>query len=290
MKNRMLKFIRKKDFRFIREIGQGGTGRTVLLKDETIDELFVCKKYSPYFEEHKELFYNNFLREIKILHKLFHRNVVRVFNYYLYPNEKTGYIMMEYLTGKNIAKYLKNNPDKLNEIFKQTINGFQYLESNNILHRDIRPDNIIVTDDGLVKIIDFGFGKEYSLQSANDKSISLNWRYAPPKDFNENFYDFRTEIYFVGKLFEEIIKDFGINGFNFMSILKKMINDDFESRIQSFFDIERKILSFSSNELKFSEAEKIVYQSFSNSLLNIFSRIENDCEYLSNIDTLINKI
>lgn len=69
---RVVEFLRSKDFKFIKEIGQGGTGKTVLLHDELIDENFVCKKYSPYFEEHKEEFYNNFVDEIKLLHLLYH--------------------------------------------------------------------------------------------------------------------------------------------------------------------------------------------------------------------------
>lgn len=51
MENEIIKFIRQKDYKFIKEIGQGGFGKAVLLKDETIDSLFVCKKYAPYSAE-----------------------------------------------------------------------------------------------------------------------------------------------------------------------------------------------------------------------------------------------
>ncbi len=156
MKNQIVEFIRTKDFKYIKQIGQGGTGKTVLLKDEIIDEDFVCKKYLPYYEEHKDLFYKNFVEEIKILHKLYHRNVVRVFNYYLYPEKKTGYILMEYILGENIEVFIQENPHLINDIFLQTVNGFRYLEENGILHRDIRPDNILINENGEVKIIDFG--------------------------------------------------------------------------------------------------------------------------------------
>jgi serine/threonine-protein kinase len=49
-KDNEIEFLRKKNYTFIEEIGQGGTGKTVLIKDEVIDEVFVCKKYSPYFK------------------------------------------------------------------------------------------------------------------------------------------------------------------------------------------------------------------------------------------------
>ena len=85
MENQIIKFIRQKDYVLVKEIGRGGFGQTVLLKDEVIDSLFVCKKYTPYYPELKEEYFKNFVHEIKLLHLISHSNIVRVFNYYLYP-------------------------------------------------------------------------------------------------------------------------------------------------------------------------------------------------------------
>jgi eukaryotic-like serine/threonine-protein kinase len=287
MENNIIEFIRSKDFRFIKNIGQGGTGKTVLLKDEIIDEYFICKKYSPYNDLDKEKYFKNFIDEIKILHLLFHRNIVRVFNYYLYPEKQTGYILMEYIQGTQIYEYIKNNPDKLNSVFAQTIDGFRYLEENNILHRDIRPDNILICEDGLVKIIDFGFGKRIEFENDYDKSITLNWRYTIPNDFNSKLYDYRTEVYFIGKLFEEIIIENGLANFAYPRILGEMIKIDYDARIHSFFEISRKILSDSSETIEFSDQEKQIYKYFATGLENTFSKINNDSEYKSNIDIII---
>jgi len=78
-------FLRKRDYRFVRELGQGACGKTVLLYDEQIDEHLVCKKYAPYSEDSRQELFSGFVREVKLLHKILHHNVVRVFNYYLYP-------------------------------------------------------------------------------------------------------------------------------------------------------------------------------------------------------------
>ncbi|HED38692.1 MAG TPA: protein kinase family protein [Ignavibacteria bacterium] len=287
MGNRIIEFIRTKDFKFIKDVGQGGTGKTVLLKDELIDELFVCKKYSPYDERHKDTYFKNFVDEIKILHKLYHKNVVRVFNYYLYPERKTGYILMEYIEGQNIDEYLQENPHRLNDIFVQTINGFNYLESNGILHRDIRPENILVSDTGFVKIIDFGFGKKINYDDDFDKSITLNWRFTPPKDFKEQIYDFRTEIYFIGRLFEEIIVENKIENFSYSNILKSMTEVEYDERINSFSIIGRNILSNETDSLEFQEEDKIIYQNFANGLISIFSKIEQETDYIKNIDKIV---
>src|SRR5687768_13144746 len=98
----LARFIRTRDYRILKELGQGACGKTVLLHDEVIDERYVCKKYQPYSERFRAELFENFKREIKLLHRLHHKNVVRVFNHYLYPDVFTGYILMEFVDGCEI--------------------------------------------------------------------------------------------------------------------------------------------------------------------------------------------
>ena len=290
MIGKVIQFLRAKDFKFIREIGQGGTGRTVLLKDELINEQFVCKKYSPFYKEHKQEFYSNFKEEIKLLHLLYHNNIVRVFNYYLYPEEFTGYILMEYIEGSSISEFLKENPDKLNHVFTQTIAGFEHLEKSQILHRDIRPDNIIVANDGTVKIIDFGFSKQIEFESDFDKSISLNWMYEPPNEFANKTYDFRTEVYFVGKLFEQIITDNNFRNFAYKDQLKQMILSDYDKRTSSFFNVGRSIIGDGKGILDFTEVQKSTYREFADGLIGTLSNIQTRTTYRSDIDQILSEL
>lgn len=288
-KNNVIQFLRKKDFKFIQEIGQGGTGRTILIEDEIINESFICKKYSPYYEEDKETYFQYFKDEIKILHTINHNNIVRIFNYYLYPEKTTGYILMEYIKGKSIEDYLIENPDKILDVFNQTIEGFKYLEENEILHRDIRPSNILVSENGIVKIIDFGFGKKIDFKNQN-KSITLNWEYSPPNDFNEKIYNFKTEVYFIGKLFEQIILKIENIEFKYSYLISKMIVINYQKRIDSFFDIYREIIKNETNNVEFTNSEKLVYQNFADNILKIFKQKNNDLEYLKNIDLIIRNL
>ena len=291
MQNDIIQFIRTKDFKLIdANLGQGGTGKTVLLEDQIINERFVCKKYSTAYPEHQPLFFDYFKDEIKLLHLLFHKNIVRIFNYYLYPEKSTGYILMEFIKGDNVSEYIKNNPDKLNHIFTQTIEGFVHLEDNDILHRDIRPDNILVSENGIVKIIDFGFGKKIEFSSDFNKSVSLNWRYTPPKDFENKVYDFLTEIYFIGKLFEEIIQDNSLQNFAYTPILGKMTTIDYQNRIKSFFDIEREIISGGAVEIEFTEYEVAIYQNFAEYISAVFRKINTNAEYIMDIEVIIDNL
>ncbi|MGA1980605.1 MAG: serine/threonine-protein kinase [Sedimentisphaerales bacterium] len=286
MSDEIIEFLRKKDFRFIKELGSGACGKTVLLYDDIINEQFVCKKYAPYYEQDKELLFKNFIQEIKLLHLIYHRNIVRVFNYYIYPEHLTGYILMEYIKGYDIEEYLGQHPENINEVFLQTIQGFSYLESNNILHRDIRPQNLMVTEDGVVKIIDFGFGKQIFGTKDFDKSISLNWWCEPPSEFAIEVYDFTTEVYFVGKLFEKVLREKDIEQFKYASVLNGMCNLSPDKRLKLFSDIKKGILSEKFQGIEFSKNELKTYRDFSSCLFSIVSKIERNSKYFDDIEKI----
>tara|TARA_B100001063_G_scaffold241957_1_gene269765 strand:- start:341 stop:577 length:237 start_codon:yes stop_codon:yes gene_type:complete len=70
-----------------------------------VDEIIEFTRKKPFKLEE---YFDNFKSEIKLLHLLYHKNIVRIFNYYLYPEHTTGYIIMEYIDGKRIMEQLKS--------------------------------------------------------------------------------------------------------------------------------------------------------------------------------------
>lgn len=185
----------------------------------------------------------NFVQEVKILYKAFHKNIVRIYNHFLYFNEKSGYIIMEHINGEEIDKYLEANPDKINEVFLQVVDGFLHLEQIGVLHRDVRVSNILVsTQDNIVKIIDFGFGKKIEKDEDFKTTLLLNWTQSEiPSEINSDIYCVATDLYFIGKLFYKIINQTSNNYFKFSDILEKMIKIDCSERIQSFNTIKQVI-------------------------------------------------
>jgi serine/threonine-protein kinase len=286
----IVKFLRKRDYSFQRELGNGACGRTVLLYDDLIDEQFVCKKYSPFSEDHREELFKNFVREIKLLHKIQHENLVRVFNYYLYPDQFTGYILMEFIEGIDIEDYISQNPENTNSLFLQAINGFKYLEEQSILHRDIRPLNILIRSDGILKIIDLGFGKQIRNSDDFDKSISLNWWCETPADFAYSRYDFTTEVYFIGKLFEKLISDNSISHFKYASVLRRMCQHDPTKRIPTFADIEKEIRNDQFAEFDFSRSELEAYRKFANELCSFLLKMESSVKYSEDIGRIVRQL
>lgn len=289
-KNEIIEFLRKKDFKFIKELSNGSFGKTILLEDEYIKHKFVCKKYEPLEGIKKEDYYDNFVNEIKLLHLLYNNNIVRIFNYYLYPELSLGYIMMEYIDGNDIFSYIENYPENINSIFEQTIKGFIYLEDNDILHRDIRPTNILVDNDNNVKIIDFGFGKKINFLKDNAKSITINWwGDERPSEFTQEIYDIKTEIYFIGKLFEEILNKVTAS-FKYKSILKKMIIVSYENRID-YFKLIQKEMSDNANSINiFNDEEKYIYQEFANTLFYSLSAKETNSHITMDKDNIIKNL
>lgn len=275
---KVLQFIKTKEYTFQRNIGQGGTGKTILVKDEVTGIDFVCKKYSPYDLNRKEEYFSRFIDEIKIMYLLSHQNIVRIYNYFLYPENTTGYILMEYINGTTIDDYLTWQFNEVYEnIFIQLIDGFEYLEKNNVLHRDIRNANILVTNDGIVKIIDFGFGKKIECEAEENASILLNWPVSElPEEISNYQYNHQTEIYFVGKLFNRILEENEIEDFRYQHIIDKMIISNPQKRIKSFSEVLQVMSEDIFEDLEFTEEEKSIYCTFANSLVLHLSYMRND--------------
>jgi eukaryotic-like serine/threonine-protein kinase len=293
MTERLVEFLRKRDYLLIKELSEGSSGKTVLLKDDLIDQLFVCKKYHPYIESARESLYENFVREIKLMLFAYHPNVVRLYQYYLYPEQYAGFILMEYIEGQDIFEHLSAAPERASDIFLQVIEGFCHLESSGILHRDIRPTNILVRSDGTAKIIDLGFGKRVRQGQDYDRSAALNLWCAPPDEFHAGVYTFQTEVYFVGKLFEELITDLSISDFKFKHALHRMCKAKPSERIPTFAAVRKEMLRSdkgAGDEFDFSEQDLMIYRNFSEQLKSHITKIRHGVKYIDDPKVIISRL
>lgn len=288
-----IKFARTKDFKFVKILGSGGTGDTILLLDETTEMEFAFKKFSPKQLEYKDEFYERFVDEIKILFRLFHPNIVRMFNYYLYPESKTGYIQMEYVNGSSIDEYREISHGKeWNQIFVDLVGAFNYLEQNKILHRDIRVKNILITSDGTAKVIDFGFGLILPVGKNAGSSVMLNWpvsQLPDELDVVNPQYTHQSEIYFLGKLLKSLnLKS--CEDFRYMGIIEKMCKTNPDERFGSFSEIINNITKKNFRMIKFSDTEKVVYKKFADALLNIIAEHIDEFKPISDPELILDKL
>ena len=291
----IVKFLKQKDYIMVNNnLGSGSFGQTVLLQDPFIDELFVAKKYEPYDEDDRKAFYESFLQEIKIMYKLNHRNVVRIYNYYAYEEEYTGYILMEYIHGQPLPKYLDDSyfwglDDTADDLFIQLIDGFQYIESKGIVHRDIREGNIMVDNTGVAKIIDFGLGKTFkpvdtSIDSMN-AIINRSGLDMLPNEYFEGTYDSQTDMFYLAELYNRLLRSSKMSEhFSYYSILTRMMATDKKNRFSSFEEVKAAIGSKNFSALEISSEDKAIYQAFANMLYDCISKLKPDTTYVTDVD------
>lgn len=289
----VIKFSKPKYYEFVKALKAGRTGKTLLMRDSTINELFVCKKYAPEQKEYEDEFYNRFVEEIKIMYSVYHNNIVRIYDYFLYPEYKTGYIIMEYIKGENIEEYFRlADGEDINSIFVQIINAFLYLEQHNILHRDIRATNIMIDEKGDIKVIDFGFGKKLiEEQQENQASVLLNWPASKvPDEIYSEQYGIQTEIFYVGYLIKNIIEKYNIKCFKYGILLEKMIQVNPVNRIHSFEEIQNSIAEQTFEQINFTDEEKEIYQKFANSICALLYQIKDSLSIEKDSSIIIEKL
>ncbi len=275
-------------------LGSGSFGKTIVIKDLSLDEVFVCKKYAPQQNIKKEDFFESFKKEIKLMYNINHPNVVRVFTYYLYEESYVGYIIMEYIKGVEIDKWFSNYWMQLsdsNEIFRQLIEGFCCIEKSGVIHRDIRESNILISNNDQVKIIDFGLGKNINEQKLSMDSFNSLINRAQmqklPNEFSEKKYTTKTDMFCLAELFERLLKKHDITDFKHNYILQKMLNTDPDKRYNSFADIIVALDKKDFKQLNISNDDKETYNNFIGSLCNSISAFTKKPIFESNISSML---
>lgn len=302
----IIEFVKQKDYIMVNnDLGGGSFGKTVVLKDPFIDELFVAKKYEPEIEEIREQFYENFIEEIRILYKLNHRNIVRIYNYYPYKSTYRGYILMEFIDGKTIDRYLSEyeefdsvwghdpTPDS---IFVQLIDAFAYMEKHHVIHRDIREGNIMIDKSGTVKVIDFGIGKLVESTQTDDSLRSqINRRNADtlPQEYYDKEYTSLTDMFYLAELLNRLMREAehpDEMNFSYQSILDKMMQKKPEDRYSSFEEIREAISKRGFVALNISEEDKKIYHSFADCLYKSLLRYTAERQFITSPETFCEKL
>ena len=304
MKNNgdMVRFFKDKEYIMLdNDLGGGSFGKTVLLKDPFIDDVFVAKKYEPAFsdEEEKKKFYKNFLEEIKIMYKLNHHNVVRIYNYYAYEDIHTGFIIMEYIDGENIAEWFESCSMGLttassNDIFIQLIDAFDYLQKHDVIHRDIREGNILIDKDDNVKVIDFGIGKVILPGDTIKDSLYADINRANsdtlPAEYYNGVYTSLTDMFYLAELINRLLSIYPCSEFMYQHIIDKMMAKQPEERYSSFNEIKKDIEQGAFKSLSITDDEKRIYRDFADSLDYVIGVYGESPTFIFDSSSIISKL
>jgi hypothetical protein len=148
-----------------------------------------------------------FFREARAAARLQHRNVVTVFEFA--EQDDSPYIVMEYLRGRSLAARLKDGPelalaDKL-DIVIQLCAGLDFAHREGLVHRDVKPANIWLCEDGSVKLLDFGLAKSTATTATNYGSVLGSPSYMSPEQIAARELDGRSDVFSAGVVLYEML-------------------------------------------------------------------------------------
>ena len=191
---------------FPKQLGSGSFGRVFLVSHNETKQLFAQKvidKRKLLMSYGKlDIIYN----EINIHSKLDHENIIKLYNFNE-DNENIN-IIMEYAPNGNLYDLITKEKTgfseyKAFEYFIQVVNAVYYLQNNNIIHRDIKPENILIGDDNKIKLCDFGWAKELTLE--NRSTFCGTVEYMAPEIVGSENYDYGVDIWSLGILLYELL-------------------------------------------------------------------------------------
>lgn len=143
----------------------------------------------------------NYGEVYSVLKNLSHPNIANVYD--VFRNENETIVLEEYIDGLTISEYLVDNLYSLKgvkAIISSLCDALEFLHSHKIIHKDIKPENIMIDNDGNVKLIDFDASRIYKYYQNSDTQIIGTTGYAAPEQYGTNQTDERTDIYSLGVL------------------------------------------------------------------------------------------
>ncbi|AQR96147.1 Stk1 family PASTA domain-containing Ser/Thr kinase [Clostridium saccharoperbutylacetonicum] len=193
-------------YKILEKIGEGGMGIVYKAKCTLLNRFVAIKILKAELSENED-FIARFRREANSAASLSHQNIVSVYD--VGSEGKINFIVMEYINGKTLKKLIKEN-NKLSystalDISLQISKALLYAHKNNIIHRDIKPDNILINEENVIKLTDFGIAKVSDSKTlTNSNNIMGSVHYFSPEQAQGKLVDFRTDIYALGIVMYEM--------------------------------------------------------------------------------------
>jgi eukaryotic-like serine/threonine-protein kinase len=204
-------------YRIVSKLGAGAMGEVYLASDTRLDRKVALKILPPAFAEDADRM-NRFVREAKSASGLNHPNIITI--YEIGEIEGTHFIATEFIDGKTLGDYAKANRLDYKEILEiaiQVASALQIAHAANIIHRDIKPDNVMIRADGLAKVLDFGIAKlSMATESGEEAATAIQGttrpgmiigtpNYMSPEQARGRGVNHQTDIFSFGVVFYEML-------------------------------------------------------------------------------------
>ena len=217
-----------------RELGHGGMGAVYLVRHRILDTEYALKVLYPEVAKSDKQYVERFIREGRLAGQIRHQNLIAVYD--AGQNEKNGmyYLVMDYVAGGSVRDKLKKQHyvDMMEaiSIVRQVASALQAAQNHNMVHRDIKPDNIMFDEKGVVRLADLGIAKATDDRDTGltlEASVFGTPAYMSPEQARDSSkVDTRADIYSLGVVFYEMLtgrRPFG--GDTAMEILSHVIDN-----------------------------------------------------------------
>jgi serine/threonine protein kinase/tetratricopeptide (TPR) repeat protein len=194
-------------YQVIEELGHGGMGKVYKVQDTDIKEKVALKLLRPEITLDKEAV-ERFSNELKLARKISHRNVCRMFD--LGRAEGTTFITMEYVPGEDLKSFIHRSKQltigTVLSIAKQVCEGLGEAHRLGVVHRDLKPGNIMIDKDGDAKIMDFGIARSLSGRGITGAGVMIGTpEYMSPEQVEGKDVNQRSDIYSLGIILYEMV-------------------------------------------------------------------------------------
>jgi serine/threonine protein kinase len=239
------------------QIGVGGFGAVYRGRDPFIKRTVAIKTCQVNDEEIK----HRFFREAELAGNLHHRNITTIYDFGV--ENGIPYIVQEFLTGEDLDKKIKRGDPipvaRKVEILMAIADGLAYAHNASIVHRDVKPANVRVLEDGTVKVMDFGIAKSLETESnLTQTGITLGTSaYLAPEQIRGEPIDRRTDVFAMGVLSYELLsyrKPF--RGEHLSTVLYKILNDTPEPLVSLVPDVPGSLAAAVDRALAKSQADR----------------------------------
>lgn len=191
--------------RILEILGQGGMGTVYRGFHEGLQAQVAIKVLHQVSEEHLQ----NFAREAQAIAKLSHPNIMKIYDIEYDAESSTHYIVAQLIVGKTLDKILKEqgafDPLKALNVILETAKGLAYAHKMGIIHRDIKPGNIMLDQQNHIKIADFGLAYSMDIENAEVSKILGTPHYMSPEQCSNQKLDGRADIYSLGGTFYHLL-------------------------------------------------------------------------------------
>lgn len=216
------------NYELLRGLGSGATSEVFLAKDLRNNNEIALKRLHPQLINSKSL--KRLVDESSVISKLKHHSIVEVFE--VDSSENSAYLAMEYVDGGTLTDFVKREeivyPEVATLLMLEILEGVEHAHRNGVIHRDLKPDNIMLTEDGEIKIADFGLAKIIDRERLTQTGAIIGSpTYMSPEQSLGAPLDDKSDLFSLGiMLYELTTGKLPFEGENPHAVLRKILEVD----------------------------------------------------------------